>query len=575
MKRTLRITAGGLVAVIMCASLSMSGTGNAYGVAAATTTARAAADKTRERAERALREGEFEQAENIYRSLVEKQPRDMAARLGLSFALLKQRKNQEAFDAAARVIAIDPLSARAHALLGTALLSAGDFRLSVEEFRTALSLKADEALAIAGMSMVDFYESRLPQSLAGLRRAASLDAGEPDYIYNLAQVAARSERYAEAADAYDRFLRIAPRTDADRRARIIGLIQFLRYLGSQRGLLRASSPPRSIVPFELINNRPVIRVRLNGAKETLRFVIDTGAGMCVLSTEAARRLGVKPVARGGVARAVGGGGKFEIVYGFLQSLQMGEARIDNVPIYIREFFNKDEELDGYIGLSVVGQFLSSIDYGMGEMTLLREEARPPVDAAAATAAPTTTTTPTTTPTTAATTTTNPPATTTATGNALPVVIELPIRTTSSGFWSSEIQLEGVSKPVNFIVDTGATITVVSEDLAEREQMTRFAQARRLRVFGAAGLTENVPLLLLPRVGVGSESRLNVSAAVLDMDSINETAGFEQSGILGGNILRFYRVTFDFQRAVVRLESFNRQTPREDNKNLVPVVANQL
>ena len=27
----------------------------------------------------------------------------------------------------------------------------------------------------------------------------------------------------------------------------------------------------------------------------------------------------------------------------------------------------------------------------------------------------------------------------------------------------------------------------------------------------------------------------------------------ETGIIGGNILRFFRVTFDFQRAIVRLE----------------------
>jgi len=41
--------------------------------------------------------------------------------------------------------------------------------------------------------------------------------------------------------------------------------------------------------------------------------------------------------------------------------------------------------------------------------------------------------------------------------------------------------------------------------------------------------------------------------VLDLDPVNETAGFLQSGILGGNFLRHYRVTFDFERGIVRFE----------------------
>src|SRR5919197_117340 len=176
-------------------------------ILAAAPAARAAGDSARSRAERAIREGDFEVAEKLYRDLLAKDARDAEARLGLSLALLKQRKNQDAFDQAARVIAVDPMSARAHALLGSALLGAGDFRLSVEEFRTALSFKDNEALAIAGLDMVDFYENRLDESLAGLRRAAFIDPNEPDYIYSLGQVAARNERYAEAANAYEQFLR--------------------------------------------------------------------------------------------------------------------------------------------------------------------------------------------------------------------------------------------------------------------------------------------------------------------------------------------------------------------------------
>ena len=63
--------------------------------------------------------------------------------------------------------------------------------------------------------MIDFYENRLDASIRGLRRAVSLDPGEPDYIFDLGQAAARSENYKEAADAYERFLNIAPKTDED------------------------------------------------------------------------------------------------------------------------------------------------------------------------------------------------------------------------------------------------------------------------------------------------------------------------------------------------------------------------
>jgi hypothetical protein len=137
---------------------------------------------------------------------------------------------------------------------------------------------------------------------------------------------------------------------------------------------------------------------------------------------------------------------------------------------------------------------------------------------------------------------------------------MPIRATSGGFWSSAINIDGVTKPLNFIVDTGATISVVATALAEREDLSRFVQPTKLKVYGAAGVSEDVQLLLLPHILMGTYNHPNLPAAVLDMEPINETSGFEQTGILGGNVLRYFRVTFDFQRAIVQLELTGKGLP---------------
>ena len=531
MKVHRHLTRRGAVAFVVCLSLAAAG-------APAGASAAGGRDKNLQKAEKALRAGEFEEAERLFREILAKDKRDVAARLGLSHALLKQRKHQDAFDHAARVLGEDPTSNRAHSLIGSALLGTGDFRVSVEEFRTALEFKGDDAMAIAGLGMIDFYENRLGASLAKLRRAAFIDPEEPDYQFNLGQVAARSEHYSEAANAYERFLRIAPRADTDRRERIRGLIDFLRYLGEQKTLMRAEGASRGVVPFELVNNRPIVKVRINGSKEPMRFVVDTGAGMCVVSTSAAERLGLRPVARGGYGRAIGGGGRFEIVYGFLQSVQLGEARVENVPVYFRQLLNAQDPVDGYIGLSLLSKYVTTFDYEARTMGMLRGDALPEY-----------------------------------TPDKPPPGAAVPIRVTSSGFWSGEIRLEDDAKPVNFIIDTGASISVISRAHAERADMSRFEQATRIKVYGAAGLTEDVPTLLIPTVRFGPHSHQRVLAAVLDMDPINETAGFEQAGILGGNILRNFRVTFDFGNAVVRLEPLVYHPP-DEGRAAPPVVTSQ-
>jgi tetratricopeptide (TPR) repeat protein len=535
-QRLLRMAACGVAAFVFCLFLT-----------GAAQTAYAKADKKAyNKGYRAARRGEFPQAEKIFRELLEKDAHDKEARLGLSFTQLKQRNLQAAYDNAARVIMMDPLSARGHALLGTAILGAGEFRLSVEEFRTALALNENEALAVAGLAMVDFYENRLQQSINGLRRAASMDPDEPDYVFSLGQAAARSEKYREAADAYERFLIVAPKTDTDRRERILGLIAFLRYLGKQGQLYVAAGDNRTTISFEATDNRPILQVRVNGSKEPLKFVLDTGSGMSVISEQTAKRLNIRPVARGGLARAVGGGGKFEIVYGYLSSIELGEVRVESVPVYIRKFFDTNIPVDGYLGLSVISKFLASLDYGTRRMSLVRQNQtdqlepwtakRPEGLLALAAISPTD-------------------------GS-----VEVPLRSTSSGFLSGEVTLDGFDKSLNFIVDTAASITVISEKLSQEEQLLDLLQPSKMRVFGAAGVTDDVKLLQLPRLSMGLSKLEKINAAVLDMEPVNETAGFTQSGILGGNFLRHFRIYFDFARGTMRLEPLNTKPNPVENIN---------
>jgi predicted aspartyl protease len=306
------------------------------------------------------------------------------------------------------------------------------------------------------------------------------------------------------------------------------------------------------VSFEATDNRPILQIRVNGQREPLRFVLDTGSGMSVVSEQTAKRLGIKPVAKGGLARAVGGGGKFEIVYGFLQSIEIGNAKISNVPVYIRKFFDDQIPVDGYLGLSVVAKFLTSIDYGTRRMALVRQHQTDELESWTTVRRPE-----------------GIQALIPASAND--GAIEVPLRTTSSGFLSGEVGLDGFNKNVNFIIDTAASITVISEKLSQEEQLLDLLQPSKMRVFGAAGVTEDVKLLQLPRLSLGLSKLEKINAAVLDMEPVNETAGFTQSGILGGNFLRHFRIYFDFARGAMRLEPLNQKPKGVENINPEVVV----
>lgn len=483
--------------------------------------------KIRKQAEKAMRQGEFEIAANLWREVLQIEPQNKEYRLKLSYALYKQRRLVESFNEAMAVSKTAPDNARVRSLVGSVYLAAGQLDEARALFRDALFRDREEALALAGSAMLDFYENRSDIGLNKLRYAVYLEPNEPDFIFSLAQIAARTEKYQEAADAYETFLRIAPSADLDRRARIEGLIKFLRYIGNIKSLYDISGQRQTTVKCEIVNNRPIIEVRLNGKKDFFRFVLDTGSGMTVISEETAARLGIKPIVRGGLARAVGGGGKFQIVYGFLKSLEIGESRIAKVPVYIRKFNENGDRFDGYIGLSAISKFLVTLDYAGKTFALEKNEEeenndKKPVPLVVPTAQTTD-------------------------------LLSVPLRTTSSGFLSSEVKIEGVEQPLNFIVDTGASISVVSTAAAQRNEISRFAQAAMLRVYGAAGVTENVTTLVLPKISLGKTSRNKIVAAVLDLDPVNETTGFEQAGILGGNFLLHYRLKFNFQNSTVTFE----------------------
>ncbi|MBC7901375.1 MAG: aspartyl protease family protein [Saprospiraceae bacterium] len=470
-------------------------------------------------AEKLVKRGSLVEAEKLLRRAITASPDNSTAKLRLAFICVKQRRLGEAYELSFNVAKAEPNNAHAFAVLGATLLSAGKFPESRAMFFNSLRLNKREALSWAGYGMIDFYENRIQESFSNLEEAVFHDPEQPDYYFAYAQVAARSEKYREAADAYNKFLAVSRDVDDERRARIKGLINFLRFLGQKNSLYTTSGSDTTSVPFKLRGNRPIIQLKINGKGDTLNFVLDTGSGISVISDKTAERLNIGSITKGGFARGIGGDGKFEIVYGFLRQIEIGDVKIRSVPVYIRKFHTDGNEIDGYIGLALISKFLTTIDYGNLTFSLAKK----------------------------------------AEYDMLAVEdagVSLPLRLTSSGFLSGQVQLEGVTESLNFIVDTGASVSVISDDVASMEGITPFASSERMRVIGSAGITEDVPSFLLPKVSFGKHSRKSITAIALDLDMINEASGFEQAGILGGNFLRNYRMTFDFRNSRVTFVPIN-------------------
>ena len=474
--------------------------------------------KSLKEATKLTRAGKLPEAEALLRRAVELDPTRSAAKVELAYVLTKQRRLVEAYELALPVAKDEPRNARAFAVLGATLLTAGRFRDARTLFFTAIKLNRKEDLAWAGYGMLDFYENHIVESMQNLQEAVYYEPSEPDYLFALAQVSARAERYGAAADAYSGFLSVSNSADADRRARIKGLVAFLRFLGQAGKLYTVTGADKTSVPFELVGNRPIIQMRINGREEVLRFVLDTGSGISVISDQTAKKLGVRSITKGGFARGIGGNGKFEIVYGLLREIKIGDVALKQVPVYLRKFHSESQPVDGYIGLALISKFLTTIDYGNQTFSLTRKEDD------------------------------------TREFRESTNELSLPLRLTSSGFLSGEVLLQGVESPLNFIVDTGASVSVISSEVAKADGINLFMGPEKLRVIGSAGVTDDVQTFNLPKVTFGQHSRKDIMAVALDLGLINEASGFEQSGILGGNFLKNYRMTFDFKNSRVTFVS---------------------
>lgn len=460
--------------------------------------------------------GNFDRAEALYREAISKNPQNVDAHLGLSYLMLKQRNLQEAYNEANKVLDLDPRNARAYAINGKALLRSGYIQRAMEELRIALQLNVRESLALATVAELDLYENRTKNAYENLKAATQIEPQEPDYWLLYARSASRLEQFKEAASALRSFLQYAPKGDVERRERIEGVIKFYNYLGETH--IYQVAGRTSTLPMEVVKRRPYIQIKVNGKPNPLRFVLDTGAGVSVISLEAAEKLGLREIARGGNARAVGGEGSFPIIYGLIDEMELGTVKVNSVPVYIRKIHSStssdpNETIDGYLGLAVLSNFLFTIDYQKGELSLDNFDMLE-----------------------------NKGSLTNIVPNGATVV---PFRTTESGLISVEAKVDDDSA-LNFIFDSGASSSVISSAVVNEKKWNSKILKDVVRVVGAAGVTENVNLMRASKVQLMDLMRENLRMPVLNLNMINEHAGFEQQGILGGDFLYTCRIQINFR-----------------------------
>jgi predicted aspartyl protease len=95
-------------------------------------------------------------------------------------------------------------------------------------------------------------------------------------------------------------------------------------------------------------------------------------------------------------------------------------------------------------------------------------------------------------------------------------------------------------PYSFLVDTGATVTIVSTSLARRLRLTPLPVA--VQGIGAGGSFST--RAYVASVSVGDAQQDRVVVGTFDLTQINAAVG-SIDGLLGYDFLKAYRVTIDY------------------------------
>lgn len=269
-----------------------------------------------------------------------------------------------------------------------------------------------------------------------------------------------------------------------------------------------------------------VTFRLAGSKQALillpvfvdgrgpySFVMDTGATTIVVSNELADALALP---RGEKQDGRGAAGKMTLVESRLPSLTVGQQTLDSLPVSVTDlsFLGRamGEQVDGALGHSFLRHFVLTLDYATNVLTLRRpvgdmERALDQREIAFRSA------------------------------NAEDPLVVVPIFVNEKG-------------PYDFALDTGASRTVISLELAAEFGLT----TEKISQMTAGGGNGTVSRVQLSSLAIGAARQENLAAAASDfLTQLNAELGSKLHGIVGYDFLRHYRVTLDYPREALTLE----------------------
>ena len=277
----------------------------------------------------------------------------------------------------------------------------------------------------------------------------------------------------------------------------------------------AGPKPPTVLPFLSRNNHLLVRGTVN-ASDSLWFIVDTGAGGNVLNQSTAKRLGLA-VTPGVQAHGAGGpaqGGRIERatirVAGFaIEDPSLVALDLDLLAI------KTGHPCDGILGAPFWKSAVVTIDYAASTMTLHDPGGyRPPAGSA-----------------------------------ALEISFER-----AHPYVDGRLTLPG-GEPVEgrFVIDTGSAMSLIlAPGFVEKEKAMERVRRTLRTVMGGVGGQSEAPMGRIGSLELGPFA-LEAPIAILRPPGAGHTSIPGSIGNIGGDVLRRFRVTFDYGRKRMHLE----------------------
>jgi len=434
-----------------------------------------------------------------------------SARIGVVRSSLRMAEFRVAAETAAIMKAAAPRDVEVLGLYGDSRWSMGLFDDAEGTYRDVLSLDPASARGHLGLARSLASRSQLEGALGEARAAVAGAPGDPEAHQVLGFIFERLRRYEEAAASLTDCLNLLPNKDRSEQADWSrSEVKLLRSFGSREPYAMDADErlKRHTIPFRLDHDKIVVEARIDGNRQPIDLVLDTGAESTVLSRRTARRLGIASVVQI-VSAGVGQIGLRTVEVGVISSLQVGSLKVRNLPVLIKNPPLVDMPAGEADGFSPLAMGLSmSVDYDRRMLTIGPDASQAPVD------------------------------------------FELPLRlhrlATVRG-------LVDRTHAANFVVDTGGE--VISISAATAGALTKIRDTRRiaLKVYGTSGWDPGA--YLLPGVDLMFDTiRLdNMPVVVLNLGAPSALLGYQLGGIVGHNFLSKYRFDIDLERSVLRLK----------------------